>query len=109
MASLDKAADWTDPQNLLAALGSYPEVAQAAAWVAGQQQVIPSTDIVVTIYDKFYNAIGEINDYISLEALFARNETGTATIVMKSGDPNTTLCMNCVNTVVPMTIQVGFG
>lgn len=62
---------------------------------------------VVTMYDKKYHVIGEINDYISVTCDFTRNTIDTATIVMKATDPLAAYAMQCYQTVVPITIQIG--
>lgn len=107
MASLDNAADWTQPGNLLPALYSYPELAAAAARKAAEVVQQPPTDIVVIVYGKTYAPIGEINDYISLECESKRNEMGTATIVLKDKDSMIPAILAATTTVVPITIQIG--
>lgn len=107
MASIANSADFTDPNNLLPALRSYPELASAAAWEAAQKQQMPPTDTVVTFYGKTYKPIGECYDYISLEVESKRNDMGTATIVLKSTDPLVPYIMQATTTVVPVTIQLG--
>lgn len=99
--------DYTNPLILNTALNSYPELASAAGWRAAQTQQLPATDVVVTFYNKIYNPIGECADYISLEAEWKRNDMGAATIVLKSDDPLVPFIMQCTQTVVPVTIQLG--
>ena len=99
--------DYTQPGNLLPALYSDPATASTAAWQAAQPDRSQVTDLVVTVYGKTYQIIGEINDYISLEAEFKRNDMGTATIVLKGSDPIIPAIMQATTTVVPITIQVG--
>jgi len=62
---------------------------------------------VITVYDKTYVPVGEINDHISVTADFTRNAIDAATIVIKSSDPILSTIMQCHETVVPITIQVG--
>ena len=107
MASLDSVADFTNVQNLLPALQSYPELASAAANAAAQPFLTPSTKIHVTICNKVYSPVGEINDHISLEAEWKRNDIGTATLVIKGTDPNVDAIMKATTEVVPIIIEVG--
>jgi hypothetical protein len=77
--------------------------AKAAAVIAQQ----PPVQSVVTMYSYMYKPLGEINDYVSCTVDFARNAVGTATIVMKADDPLAASAMDCYQTTVPITIQVG--
>jgi hypothetical protein len=107
MAALEYTKDFSDPQNLLPALQSYPEMASAAAWQAAKAAQQPPTQAVVTFYGKTYKPIGECFDYISLEVEWKRNDMGTTTIVLKSTDPLVPYIMEATTTVVPVTIQLG--
>jgi hypothetical protein len=64
-------------------------------------------EAVITVYSNKYDPIGEINDHISVAADFSRNAIDAATIVLKSTDPAVALIMQCHETVVPITIQIG--
>ena len=64
-------------------------------------------DALITVYDKTYVPAGEINDHISVTADFSRNAIDAATIVIKASDPILSTIMQCHETVVPITIQVG--
>lgn len=66
---------------------------------------IPQT--VVTLYSKTYEPLGEIHDYLSLTCEFTRNAIDSATIVIKTTDPMAAVAMQCYETVVPVTIQIG--
>lgn len=107
MATLDAAVDFTDLNNLLPALHSYPELASAAAQVAAKPFLKPNNKITITVYNKIYEPTGEITDHISLEAEWKRNDIGTATIVLKDNDPNVVNIMKATKEVVPIVIQVG--
>lgn len=63
--------------------------------------------VVVTLYSKTYEPVAEINDHISLTADFTRNNIDTATVVIKVTDPAAGFAMQCHDTVVPITIQIG--
>lgn len=107
MATLDSAADFTDVRNLLPALHSYPALASAAAQVAAQPFLVPDNKITVTIYNKVYQQTGTIDDHISLEAEWKRNDIGTATLVLKGNDPNINAIMKATTDVVPIVIEAG--
>ena len=107
MATLGSAQDFTEVQNLLPALQSYSTLASAAAQVAAQPYLVPQNDITITIYNKVYQPVGELNDHISLEAEWKRNDIGTATIVLKGNDPNIAAIMKSTTETVPIVIQVG--
>lgn len=66
---------------------------------------IPET--VITLYGKTYKPVAEINDHLSVTCDFTRNAIDTATIVIKTTDPAAAFAMQCHETVVPVTIQVG--
>lgn len=62
---------------------------------------------IVTLYSKTYEPLGECSDYISVTCDFTRNAIDSATVVMKVTDPLAYSAMQCFETVVPITIQVG--
>lgn len=95
------------PYNNPNLLYADPATASSWAWEAAKQIATPSTDVVVTVYDKVYGKIGEANDHISLEAEWKRNDMGSATIVLKGSDPMVDTIMSATSAVVPITIQVG--
>lgn len=64
-------------------------------------------DVVVTVYDKKYQQVGELTDYISLTAEWQRNQIESLTIVMKTTDPLAAEVMKCFESVVPVTVQIG--
>lgn len=84
-----------------------PETEMAAASIATNVAQNPPDDITVTVYDKVYKPVGEINDYISLTFQFARNRVASAEIVLKGNDPLAPTVLNCPNTTVPITIETG--
>jgi len=95
-------------QTLLQLLESgVPAIQVEAATVAADVANAPSDNVTVTVYDKFYNPLGEINDYISLSFQFARNAVGAAQIVMKGVDPLAPAVLACAQTTVPITIETG--
>lgn len=70
-------------------------------------------NIIVTIYDKFYNPIGECGNYETLGCSFPRNqvESGQLTIPRwtNSGmsDPLAEVALTCHETTVPITVEIG--
>ena len=88
-------------------LGPDPVAAMDAAMAVTREAQEPPTDIIVTIYDKFYNVAGDLSDYIELEATFARLELPTATLNLMGVDPIADLVLACDTEVVPVTIDIG--
>lgn len=80
--------------------------ASAAQLRAMYEQDLPPA-VLVTMYTNMYVPAGEINDYISVDVEFPRNDIETATIVMKVTDAMAPFAMMCYQTVVPVTIQIG--
>lgn len=78
----------------------------SAATIAAEIEQRPPTEVIITVYGKTYQPIGEINDYISLQVIFPRNRVGTATIVLKGTEPMYAALVNCWQTVVPITIEI---
>lgn len=79
----------------------------SAAMIAAEIEQHPPTSAVITVYGKTYKPIGEINDYVALKVIFPRNRIGTATIVLKGTEPMYAALVNCWQTVVPITIDIG--
>lgn len=84
-----------------------PQTQMAAASIAANVAQNPPDDITVTVYDKVYQPLGEINDYLSCTFQFARNRVASAEIVLKGIDPLAPVVLNCPNTTVPITIETG--
>lgn len=85
-----------------------PVAASAAAQAVAIQESTPSIDMVVTLYDRFYNFAGVVGDYKELDVTFIRNTIGTATFILKQTDPMVSVIMNCWQNVVPVTMQTGY-
>ncbi|MBF4194677.1 hypothetical protein [Mycolicibacterium phlei] len=66
-----------------------------------------NTEIIVTFYDKFYNAIGECGNYSSLSCSFPRNNVETGQISLPKSDPLAAAALKCHEEVVPVTIEIG--
>jgi hypothetical protein len=71
------------------------------------------SEIVVTVYDKFWHPIGEAGDRISLNASKPRNQVPTVELVLKGGpvanggDPLAKYLRKCRHEVVGITVEVG--
>ena len=107
-ASSGKAQLTTSEKSDLDSNLHYNDYAAATSPVIHQildHAEVPET--VITVYSNKYDPIGEINDHISVSADFTRNAIDAATIVLKSTDPAVALIMQCHETVVPITIQIG--
>lgn len=81
---------------------------QAARMIAEMEKAAASdTRIVVTIYDKFYNPVGECGNYKELACTFPRNEVETGKLVLDRRDPLADKALECHDTTVPITIEIG--
>lgn len=102
------AGQYSSGKTLLELIESgHPLAEMGAATIAGNVAQQPPDDITVTVYDQFYNPVGEINDYISLTCQFARNKVAGAEIVLKGIDPLADTVLGCALTTVPITIETG--
>lgn len=70
-------------------------------------------NVTVTIYDKFYNAVGECGNYLTVGCSFPRNkvETGQLAIprfnALGGSDHLADAALQCHDTTVPITIEIG--
>jgi hypothetical protein len=93
---------------LAAVIGSSDVVAaMQAAVLASAAAQQPPTDIVVQFYTNYWIPQGFSGDYISLKASFPRLKLPAGQVMIKGGDPLAPLVLNCWQTLVPITIQVG--
>lgn len=81
------------------------EAARMAAEV--ERAAIQDTRVIVTLYDKFYKPIGECGNYKELACAWPRNKVETGRIVMDRMDPLADVALQCHETTVPITIEVG--
>ena len=100
MASLDL-------EQLRSVLQSNEYEAIREATIIGRQSAAESTDIVVSVYDKFWSKIGEVNDYIELAVSKPRNQVAVLTFTLKGSDPLIPILRNCRKEVVGLTVQIG--
>ncbi|QBS43869.1 hypothetical protein [Nocardia sp. CS682] len=58
----------------------------------------------IVVYDKYLNALGEINNYTSAQVEFVWNQVGGGEITIPGDHPFAKLCMTADRTVVPITV-----
>lgn len=72
------------------------------------QAAVDTTEIIVTVYDKFYNAIGECGDYSSLACSFPRNQVEAGKLEIPKSSPNAAVMLTVSDSnTVPITIEIG--
>ncbi|MGB3484028.1 MAG: hypothetical protein WBB07_17655 [Mycobacterium sp.] len=97
--------------------GTLEQRAAAASQLA-EIKATEQTEVVVTRYDKFWNRVGVIGDYMELTADIPRNTTPTCDFVVKGGDgistegpsapdPHIPALRKCRKELVPITVEVG--
>ena len=95
------------PDQLKVALASDDRTAEETATLFGRVKAAEPTEVVVTVYDKFWRAVGEANDYIDLSASCPRNQVPVLNMTFKGSDPLVPLLRNCRKEVVGITVEVG--
>lgn len=85
-----------------------PYVSSGAAIEAAQAAQSPIDPIVVTVFDKFYNVVDEVGDYIEAAPTFSRLELPQAQLICPGGASYAAALIECETTVVPITMQVGY-
>ena len=99
------------PQQLLRREVNLAELADDQAIGLGsiiaREKAAEPTQILVTVYDKFWRPIGECNDYIDLMASRPRNQVPVLTMTLKGLDPLVPIMRNCRTEVVGITVEVG--
>lgn len=93
--------------ELKASLYGGNEVAVRDATLVARQKAAEPTEIIVTIYDKFWRPIGQSSDYIELTASKPRNQVPVLGMKFKGNDPLVPLLRKCRTEVVGITIEVG--
>ncbi len=102
-------------EDLKAKLAGDAYTAVTAARMAAEVENAAASDVnmTVTIYDKFYNPIGECGNYLSLGCSFPRNKVETGQLVIPRynssgvGDHLADAALTCHETTVPITIEIG--
>lgn len=72
-----------------------------------EQNEISNTQIVVTVYDKFYTKKFECGNYSELQASWLRNQIGGGKLTVPRIDAAAKTLLSCDKTTVPITIEVG--
>lgn len=97
-----------DPYSVAAGflLGD-PNSAMTMATALGALDQKPDTDVVVTIYDKFYNVVGISSDYLEVRVSMPRQALPTGALKLKGIDPLAEQVLKCDTEVVPVTVEIG--
>lgn len=93
--------------QLRASLESSQEAAIRDATIFTRQNAAEPTEIVVTLYDRFWRPIGYLGDYISLTASKPRNQVPGLNITLKGSDPHVEDIRKCRRELVGITIEIG--
>lgn len=95
------------PEQLKGALNSIDAHSVDTATLFARAKAAEPTEILVTVYNKFWQRIGESHDYIELSASYPRNNVPVLTMKFKGTDPLVPIMRNCRSEVVGITIEVG--
>lgn len=77
------------------------------ATILARQKAAEPTEILVTVYDKFWKPIGVAGDYISLTASKPRNQVPVLNMTFKGTDPLVPILRKCRREVVGITVEIG--
>lgn len=72
-----------------------------------EQNQISTTEIVVTVYDKFYKPMFECGDYTELQCQWKRNEIGGGKLTVPYISAAAQTLLNCEKATVPITVEIG--
>lgn len=86
--------------------GDAPTIAAAAEELAQQVTKI-DPEFYITVYDKFWNPIDAVGEFIQHSGTDPRNNLPTATLQLKGNDPLIATFMNCRKTMVGVTVETG--
>lgn len=95
------------PEQLKSALTSMDSTAVQTATLAARLKAAEPTEILVTVYNKFWEPIGESHDYIDLTASRPRNQVPVMNLTLKGSDPLVPLIRKCRTEVVGITVEIG--
>lgn len=95
------------PDQLRTALASSGETAIDIASLAARVNAAEPSEILVTVYDKFWRPIGESHDYIELTASYPRNQVPVLNMTFKGADPLVPLLQKCRTELVGITVEIG--
>lgn len=100
MADVSKA-------DVISALASADSTSVETTTLFARRKAAEPTQLVVTIYDKFWNRVGECGDYIDLSASQPRNGVPVLTLNLKGTDPMVAVIRKCRYEVVGITVELG--
>lgn len=95
------------PEQLRGSLAGTAGQAIRDATLFSRVEAAEPTEIVVTVYDKFWKVAGEAHDYISLTTSHPRNQVPVLSMTFKGSDPLIPLLRKCRTEVVGITIEIG--
>lgn len=95
------------PDVLRASLEATEAGAVRDATILARQKAAEPTELIVTVYDKFWRPIGWLGDYISLTASKPRNQVPGLNISLKGTDPMVAALRNCRKELVGITVEIG--
>lgn len=96
-----------DRDTLRASLELDQSSAIRDATIFARQEAAEPTEIVVTLYNKFWEPIGQLGDYIELTASKPRNQVPGLNITLKGSDPHVPTIRNCRKELVGLTVEIG--
>lgn len=86
---------------------AYAAIEAARMLAEIDQAAVSGSEIVVTIYDKFYHPVQELTSYLDLKCSFPRNKVETGQLTVPRNDTAADLMLKCHEETVPITIEVG--
>lgn len=107
MARVDLDVQTLETLKLKLSSDAYTAVNAARMMAEVDQAAVLDTRIVVTVYDKFYNALGDCGNYTELHAAFPRNQVETGNIKLPRSEPMADVLLTCDKNTVPITIEIG--
>lgn len=93
--------------DLRSSLASTEPVAVRDATIFARQKAAEPTEVVVTVYDKFWRPIASAGDYIDLTFTHPRNRVPVLNMTLKGGDPLVPVMRRCRKELVGITVEIG--
>ena len=95
------------PEGLRASLVETEAGAVRDATILSRQRAAEPTEILVTVYNKFWEPVGYLGDYTDLTASKPRNQVPGLNITLKGHDPLIPALRNCRKELVGLTVEIG--
>lgn len=95
------------PAQLKADLAASDGTAAHTATLFARAKAAEPTEVRVTLYNKFWERVAEVNDYIELSATYPRNNVPVLNLSLKGTDPLVPNFRACRKEVVGLTVEVG--